>query len=566
MIRSDIPRTKISNHPGVYLFKTTNNTILYIWKAKQLKKRLQHYFTPSTLRKQDMVAKAGHVELLPVTNEQEALLLETNLIRTHKPIYNNLIKGETSYVYIKIPHEPYPNILLTRYKKNDKATYIGPKVRKRELKNVLQLIRHLLKYRACTPTVFKKGHVCSDYFFDLCAGRCAYHHQKTHESNQQAWFKAVWTPSQAQQEYQQIIQSIIAYFKGYTKPLEKTIRHHIDQAIALQNFERAAKLRDMSMTLQEVTEQQSISLESDKTGIYVMIIAQPKRFIRWVISLVQGKISDVITWKENQDDSDLVWLFKTIEREYEHSLTPIQKEDTIRVAHATQSKAFNKKEQKQLGSHLTRFLEGYLHEHHLDDQEVTATHYLLESLQKKYHLPALPVTIECTDISHFGGDWTSGAISSMQDGRLHKKWYRHYKITTAGKHDDYAALAELLVRRSHAKIPWPDVFIIDGGVGQLGVVKTLLQQDEDFAQTCRSVTFVSLEKGKARTRAGKQAGSQEVIHLLHENFSVESTPMSYDDADKLLIMLRDEAHRFANRYRKRLMRNDLTNTETETTL
>ncbi|MBP7848093.1 hypothetical protein KA013_02625 [Patescibacteria group bacterium] len=85
---------------------------------------MQHYFTPSTLRKQDMVAKAYRVELLPVTTEQEALLLETNLILTHKPTYNNLIKGETSYVYIKIPYEPYPNILLTRYKKNDKALYL----------------------------------------------------------------------------------------------------------------------------------------------------------------------------------------------------------------------------------------------------------------------------------------------------------------------------------------------------------------------------------------------------------------------------------------------------------
>ena len=133
-----------------------------------------------------MVAKAYRVELLPVTTEQEALLLETNLILTHKPTYNNLIKGETSYVYIKIPYEQYPNILLTRYKKNDKALYLGPKVWKRELKSTLQLIRHLLKYRACTPVVFKKGHVCSDYFFDLCSGRCAYNKQIASEENKQA--------------------------------------------------------------------------------------------------------------------------------------------------------------------------------------------------------------------------------------------------------------------------------------------------------------------------------------------------------------------------------------------
>ncbi len=556
MIRSDVSRDHIPGWPGVYLFKTASDTILYIWKAKWLKKRLQHYFTPSTLRKQDMVAKAYRVELLPVTTEQEALLLETNLILTHKPTYNNLIKGETSYVYIKIPYEQYPNILLTRYKKNDKALYLGPKVWKRELKSTLQLIRHLLKYRACTPIVFKKGHVCSDYFFDLCSGRCAYNKQTASEENKQAWFTAIRTPEQAQEEYAQIIQSIVSYFKGHIKPLETTIMHHIDLAVSLQNFERAAKLRDMYHNLQNVTDQQTVVLDTQKTGIYAMIVEQKERYVRGVLHLTNGVINDVITGKEHREDTDMQTLIQTIGREYECELDVDHSDTSTISASATQTKKFTKKEQKILHEHLIRFLEWYLHSHHFEKDQIDIS--LTIELQTKFALPKIPTRIECTDISHFGWDRTSGAISAMKEGKLDKQWYRRYKIVTAGKHDDYAALAELLVRRSYVKAWWPDLFIIDGGVGQLWVVRRLLEEDIAFAQTCGQVTFASLEKWTARTRKWKQQGEQEILHVLQDNLSIKSYTLTYDHIDKVLIHLRDEAHRFANKYRKQRMSTDMT--------
>ncbi len=555
MIRSQVVREHIPTWPWVYLFKTAGDSILYIGKAKWLKKRLQHYFTPSTLWKQDMVAKAYRVEVLPVTSEQEALLLETNLIRTHKPVYNNLIKGETSYVYIKIPHEPYPNILLTRYKKNDKAIYLGPKLRKRELKSTLQLIRHLLRYRACTPAVFKQGHVCSDYFFDLCSGRCAYNKLSTSEENQQAGFTPIRTPEQAQQEYDQIIQSIISYFKGHTKLLETTIKHHIDLAIQRQNFERAAKLRDMFLNLQNFTDQQTVVLSAIKTGIYVMIAEQKQWYVRGILQLTNGVINDVITGKEHREDTDLDKLIQTIGREYEVELLYNQTQPLTYTASATTDKKFTKKEQKALEEHLSRFLEGYLHSHHFEKDLIDMDE--LEKLQAKFELPTVPRTIECADISHFSWDRTSGAVSAMKDGKLFKPWYRHYKIVTAGKHDDYAALAELLVRRSYAKGWRPDLFVIDGGVGQLGVVKRLIQEDIAFTQTCWNVTFVSLGKGSARTRKGKQSGEQEILHVLKGDLSIKSYELTYDPIDKLLILLRDEAHRFANKYRKQRMSRDI---------
>jgi len=114
-----------------------------------------------------------------------------------------------------------------------------------------------------------------------------------------------------------------------------------------------------------------------------------------------------------------------------------------------------------------------------------------------------------------------------------------------------------LVRRSYVKKGWPDLFIIDGGVGQLGVVRRLLQEDISFAQTCVHVTFASLEKGTARTRKGKQQGEHEVLHILQDDLSIKSHILNYDHIDQLLVHLRNEAHRFANKYRKHRMSKDI---------
>jgi len=124
MLPSDFKQETFPSTPGVYIFKQKSGVILYIGKAKNLKKRLQQYFTPKSLWKQTMVNKAHHIEIIPTQTEEEAILLETNLILEHRPLYNNLIKGESAYVYIKIPKEPYPRILLSRYKKNDGSIYI----------------------------------------------------------------------------------------------------------------------------------------------------------------------------------------------------------------------------------------------------------------------------------------------------------------------------------------------------------------------------------------------------------------------------------------------------------
>ena len=170
MFTTDI--SKIPNNAGVYLFKDRKWTILYIGKAKNLQKRLWQYFSPNSLRKQEMLEKADKVDFLMVKNESEALYLEDNMIKQHQPEYNNLLKADNSYVYIKITKESFPQIFLTRKKINDNALYIGPKNDTIQLKKFLQYLRQIVKYRGCKSTQFKQGKLCSDYYFWLCRGRC----------------------------------------------------------------------------------------------------------------------------------------------------------------------------------------------------------------------------------------------------------------------------------------------------------------------------------------------------------------------------------------------------------
>jgi len=163
MFTTDI--SKIPTNAGIYLFKDRKGTILYIGKAKNLQKRLGQYFSPNSLRKQEMLEKADKVDFLIVKNESEALYLEDNMIKQHQPEYNNLLKADNSYVYIKITKESFPQIFLTRKKINDNALYIGPKNDTIQLKKFLQYLRQIVKFRTCKNTQFRQGKLCSDYYF-----------------------------------------------------------------------------------------------------------------------------------------------------------------------------------------------------------------------------------------------------------------------------------------------------------------------------------------------------------------------------------------------------------------
>ncbi len=570
MFTTDI--NKIPVNAWVYLFKDKKWIILYIGKAKNLQKRLWQYFSPNSLRKQEMLEKADKVDFLIVKNESEALYLEDNMIKQHQPEYNNLLKADNSYVYIKITKESFPQIFLTRKKINDNALYIGPKNDTIQLKKFLQYMRQIVKFRGCKTAQFKQGKLCSDYYFWLCHGRC-----KLAKGPKTSLIKEVPNEGEAEdlkKDYKDIITIITSFFKGNTKPIEQEIYHQIEEAIIHENFERAAQLRDIYQSLQWFVEKQNVVLPAKKDGYLALVKTIGTQYIYTVLVFTKGKLMDVITSKEQHSDIEEDSLYLAIQRAFGESVMKKNKNESQII-----SKSFAKigkiisKELWKLGEN---FLDSYIISQSLQE-ESTMINDMFKTLQTRYRLKNVPYRIECIDISHLSGWRTSGWLSCLMAWLPYKKWYRRYKIK-AKKSDDYEALQELLERRQNSWWELPNLLIIDGGKGQLGVVKKLCK-DPKRKKIVSQIDIISLGKWEARKKSNiwktkklmaslsKEEVSAdadgefvrpnklitEIIYRLDDKLKIHEVPMVYDQADKMFLKARDEAHRFANAYRKKQM-------------
>ncbi|AHB41844.1 excinuclease ABC subunit C [candidate division SR1 bacterium RAAC1_SR1_1] len=527
----NIALNNIPQEPGVYFFKDKKDIVLYIGKAKNLQKRVAQYFAAGSVWKQDMMQKAEKVDFIVVQNESEALYLEDNLIKQHLPEYNNLLKADNSYTYLKITKHEYPEIYLTRKKIPDGSTYIGPKHNTQELKKLLQYLRQILQRRGCKNIQFKQKKLCSDYYFGLCKGRCALADLGS---------------------YQPITAAIASFFKGNTKPIEQEIRQKMKNAIDQQHFERAGKLRDILLSLQAFTEQQTAVIASPITGHILEIREIGERRVYVVLYLYQGKVIDVIRQKINKSDYDKESLLANLSATY-NSFTPL---DDHYVA---LTKKLKKAEAEEINKFLQRCFESFVVSTSFEKENLLND--LLSTLQTRYQFENFPYRMELLDISHLSGGRASGGISCLLGGIPYFKGYRRYKISSKVKQqDDYAALKEVLIRRflSDKEATLPDIFILDGGKGQLHVIKELLEEEPAFQEIFDKVVFVGLGKGAARktTNIGKQKFGEDItekIYSFDASLKIKEIKIIYDDADKLLIKLRNEAHRFANAYRQKQM-------------
>jgi len=556
----NIALNNIPQEPWVYFFKDKKDKILYIWKAKNLQKRVAQYFAVGSVWKQDMMQKAEKVDFIVVQNESEALYLEDNLIKKNLPEYNNLLKADNSYTYLKISNHQYPEIYLTRKKIPDWSIYIWPKHNTQELKRLLQYLRQILKRRWCKNTQFKQKKLCSDYYFGLCKGRCALADLGS---------------------YQPIISAITSFFKGNTKPIDQEIRQQLKDAIDNQHFERAGKLRDILLSLQSFTEQQTAVIASPITGH----ILEVREIWNWrvyvVVYLYKGKVIDVIRQKINKSDYDKDSLLANLNAIYTHSnnLQPkkklnsefvgIDKKSKLKLGinwfqaydsrYISLDKRLKKAEKQEIKAFIERCFASFVVSTSFEEENLLND--LLSTLQTRYAFKNFPYRMELLDISHLSGWRASGGISCLLGGIPYFKGYRRYKISSKVKQqDDYSALKEVLIRRflGDKETTLPDVFILDWWKGQLNVVKELLQEKPDFQEIFDKVIFVWLWKWAARktTNIGKQKAWEDITEKIYgfdASLKIKETKIIYDDADKILIKLRNEAHRFANVYRQKQM-------------
>ena len=267
--------------PGVYIWKK-NNKVLYVWKAKNLRNRLSQYFrTGAWVWKEDMVAKATNVDWIITDNEEEALLLENQLIKKYKPPYNTLLKWDTWYTYIRIWEGDFPIIEFTRYK-DKPGIYIWPKPWKKDLKDIFRILRQLLKFRTCSKTKFNKHKVCSDYLMGLCKWWCENLASK--------------------EEYDSLIKIILDYFKWNDKPVKNLIEQKINQAVENQNFEYAAILRDIYFKLDKFINKQVVELPSEISGYFIKIREYNGWYFMVYVYVNNWKIIDVVKLKDIENN------------------------------------------------------------------------------------------------------------------------------------------------------------------------------------------------------------------------------------------------------------------------
>ena len=524
----------LPDRPGVYLFKGKRGEMLYIGKALSLRKRVQSYFqrreaqSERSERMASLLSQVLDVEVIVTDNELEALILESNLVKEQQPKYNVVLKDDKHYPFLKLDlHDPWPRLQVVRQVKEDKALYFGPYVPATTMWQLLHLINRTFPLRKC-PDIRGRRH-CLDYHLGRCLGPC-----------EQSVSKA---------EYDQVVERVRLVLEGRDRELTKQLEESMHQAAGRLEFERAAKFRDQLLTLREALAGQKvlsaggeeqdafgISIQGAEANIQILLIRRGRLVGRESFTCGEGLA---------RTPGDLLDAFirqfylrrRTIPPEV---LTSHPMEDADVIARWLSERAQHRVEVR----HPQRGRKARLVELAVKNAEIVLMASLkstagrdaaLEDLRRVLGISQFPHRIEAYDISNIQGMLAVGSQVVYEDALPRRSDYKRYRIKTVSGADDYAMLEEVLRRRFArvAQWPLPDLILIDGGRGQLNVA---LKVARGLGQ--RELPIISLAK------------EEEVVH-----HPFRHTPIALPEGSRarhLLLQIRDEAHRFAITYHKKL--------------
>ena len=549
-----------STAPGVYLMKDERGGVLYIGKAKNLKNRVSSYFQigpHESPRIEMLVNRIHHFDVILTETEAEALILECTLIKKHKPKFNIRLKDDKAYPYLRIQtHDPFPRIEWTRRVKKDAARYFGPFPSAWAARQVMQLLNETFKLRDCSDNAFRhRSRPCILYQIGRCTGPCvALVDAKT---------------------YQETIGEVIAVLEGKTDRLVRSIRKGMEDAAEREEFELAAQYRDQLFNLETVTATQSAVEPGSERDRDVIGIARKETLVHGTLLQIRsGKMIavrhyDIQNADSSLSDSEILTEFlsqyyvaadRTPESAESSDVTvPMPKE--VLLPHPPDDPDFL---ERTLGLGV-RVAESPVDEQLLNVARTNAEYALeqvskkaaghgfaaLEEVQDKLHLSRFPHRIECYDISNTQGEDAVASRVVFIDGSPDKNLYRRYKIRTVEGSNDFAMMKEVLDRRftgeSGAAEEMPDLVVVDGGKGQLSQAVAIMEE-----LSIQGVDVVGL--AKARTESDFEAtelkSSLERIFIPNRKNPVPLLP--HTAAYKLLVHVRDEAHRFAITYHRHL--------------
>jgi excinuclease ABC subunit C len=508
----------IPNNPGCYLFKDKNNNIIYIGKAKNLKKRVKSYFQKTDLdpKTELLVENINSLDFIATDNEVEAIILESNLIKKHIPKYNINLKDSKRFAYIQLTADDYPRILVAR-KPLGKGKFFGPFVSAAARDDIVWLLKKNFQLRTCKRMPKR---ACLRYHIDLCLAPC---------------IKEV-----TKKEYQDVIRKVKMILNGKTGDLAKTLKSEMKNASQTEDYEAALRLRNQISAISWLSEKQNMQrIKRYNEDILNYVVKNDKVYLI-LFNVYKGILENK---QEYEFDYNKNFLEEFIVQYYSENnvprelILPKKIEDSLVEFLRTKREGavgftIPKKGDKK------RLLD-------LVKVNVELTFFgdfeKLEDLQKKLKLQDSPSVIECFDVSHLSGTSTVASMVQFKNAKPDKSNYRRFKIRSVEGVDDFAAIGEVVRRRykrlKKEKQKMPDLVIIDGGLGQLNSALKEIEKLE------LKIPVISIAK------------KMEEIYTPGLSFPISLDKKS--KAQKLIQEIRDEAHRFAISYQKVLRKKDM---------
>jgi len=542
---------KIAHLPtnsGVYLFKDRKGTILYVGKAGNIRHRVASYFQRPAgrdVKTLTIIEKVADIQTFVTDTGKEAFILENNLIKVHRPRYNVKLRDDKNYPCLKLSmEEEYPSLCIVRRIKKDRSLYFGPYPSATSLRETLKLIRRLFPIRTCLDTKFtSRLRPCINYEMGRCLGPCC---DQT-------------DPAQ----YREVVHQVVLFLEGKNKDLVENLKRRMEEESERLHFEAAARIRDQIEHIEKVIEKQKIVsrdfFDQDVIGFHRQdhtLVVHPL-FVR--AGMLLGGKGFTFPSSGLPDEELLSSFLHQYYREGkfipDQILLPMGVPEQ-RLLERWLSERRGKKVQilvpaRGVRKHLLEMArenaEKFLRaEAVLEEDEAK----LFEAIREKLHLRNLPRRIEAFDISNLQGGDAVGSLVSFEDGRPDKDRYRHFKIKTIEGADDYGMMYEVLLRRyqkTSEEMDFPDLVLLDGGRGQLNVAlevfKELNMKEVDLIGLAKERVVKGLPPSRLRKIGEK---------IFHPHYKEPLSLEKHSPVLHFLDRVRDEAHRFAITYHKKV--------------
>ncbi len=539
--------------PGVYLMKNAAEKIIYVGKAKSLRARVRSYLTDSrdhSPKTRFLVRNIRTIDTILTKTEVEAFLLEASLIKKHRPRYNIRLKDDKSYPYIRISMaDEFPRVYLARKVKKDGALYFGPYTSGSAVWGTIKFLNRTFMIRDCKDAFFaSRKRPCMTHQIGRCKAPCVGFVTK--------------------EEYGDDIKQATQFLRGRDKAIVRDLTKKMKEASLDERFEAAARFRDSIEAVKAVLERQAMvndtsDLDQDVIGYF----GDERGTLVETIHIRSGRVIGnkghfLSLLDSNSPDEDVrEWLTSYINQYYDEALIPdelllptdLGREITDLIAAVFEERSGRKVKIRfptdSVGHRLLEMANANAKEHfagYVDKSE--AKKKGLEEIQERLKLPQIPLRIECFDISTFQGAETVASQVVFEDGVPNKDQYRRYKIKTVIGTNDFESMREVLTRRfAHEELETPDLVVIDGGKGQLGIATEVLK---DIKRTDIPVVGLAKARTDSDFKSSEVSATEERFFLPGRQNPVLFKPGS--EAFRILVGIRDEAHRFAITYHRKL--------------